>query len=95
MRFTTRVLLLQLATVAAVVVVSCVVFLLLGIAQLRAEAENSALNIARTIAADPEVRDTVARISSDPGTPRHPTSRADPCRSTRPRSRRARAPSSS
>lgn len=69
MRFTTRVLLLQLATVAAVVVVSCVVFLLLGIAQLRAEAENSALNIARTIAADPEVRDTVARISSDPGTP--------------------------
>ena len=69
MRFATRVLLLQLATVAAVVVVSCVVFLLLGIQQLRAEAENSALNIARTIAADPDVRTEVTRISADPGTP--------------------------
>ncbi len=69
MRFATRVLLLQLATVAAVVVVSCVVFLLLGIQQLRNEAESSALNIARTIAAVPDVRVEVARISADPGTP--------------------------
>lgn len=69
MRFATRVLLLQLATVAAVVVVSCVVFLLLAIQQLRAEAETSALNIARTIAADPEVRERVAAVSADPGTP--------------------------
>lgn len=69
MRFMTRVLLLQLATVAAVVAVSCAVFLILGIQQLRAEAENSALNIARTIAADPEVRSVVTEISADPGTP--------------------------
>ena len=69
MRFTTRVLLLQVATIVAVVLVSCVVFLLLGIQQLRAEAEGSALNIARTIAADPEVRARVAEISADPGTP--------------------------
>lgn len=69
MRFATRVLLLQLATVVAVVVVSCAVFLLLGIQQLRNEAESSALNIARTIAAVPDVRAEVARISADPGTP--------------------------
>ncbi len=69
MRFTTRVLMLQVATIVAVVLVSCVVFLLLGIQQLRAEAEGSALNIARTIAADPEVRARVAEISADPGTP--------------------------
>ncbi|HYP73556.1 MAG TPA: Spo0B domain-containing protein, partial [Microbacterium sp.] len=72
MRFMTRVLLLQLATVAAVVAVSCAVFLALGIQQLRAEAETSALNIARTIAADPDVRAAVADISADPGTPSGP-----------------------
>lgn len=69
MRFTTRVLLLQLATVGAVVIVCTVVFALLGVAQLRAEAETSALNIARTIAADPQVRDGVAAASADPATP--------------------------
>ncbi len=69
MRFATRVLLLQLATVVAVVVVSCAVFLVLGIQQLRNEAETSALNIARTIAAVPDVRAEVAQISADPGTP--------------------------
>lgn len=69
MRFATRVLLLQLATVFAVVIVSCVVFLLLGVQQLRAEAESAALNIARTIAADPQVRTAVAQYSADPGTP--------------------------
>ncbi|RLK48913.1 sensor histidine kinase [Microbacterium telephonicum] len=69
MRFTTRVLLLQLATVAAVVALCTVVFVLLGLQQLRAEAEASALNIARTIAADPQVRADVAAASADPGTP--------------------------
>ncbi|MGB4778069.1 ATP-binding protein [Microbacterium sp.] len=63
MRFATRVLLLQLATVVAVVAVSAAVFLWLGVAQLRAEAENSALNIARTIAVDPQVREDVAAFS--------------------------------
>ncbi|WP_336632258.1 MULTISPECIES: sensor histidine kinase [unclassified Microbacterium] len=70
MRFATRVLLLQLATVVAVVAVSSVVFLLLGVQQLREEAEGAALNIARTIAADPEVRAEVAASSADPAPPR-------------------------
>ncbi|MCT9820650.1 ATP-binding protein [Microbacterium sp. W1N] len=69
MRFTTRVLLLQLATVAGVVVVCTVVFLLLGVQQLRAEAESSALNIARTIAEDPQVRAEVTAVSALPGDP--------------------------
>ncbi|KQP57978.1 sensor histidine kinase [Agreia sp. Leaf283] len=69
MRFATRVVLLQTATAVAVVAVCAVVFLLLGIQQLRTEAETSALNIARTIAVDPQVRAEVAEASADPGTP--------------------------
>jgi len=69
MRFSTRVVLLQTATAVAVVAVCAVVFLLLGIQQLRTEAENSALNIARTVAVDPQVRADVAEASADPGTP--------------------------
>lgn len=69
MRFATRVLLLQLATVVAVVVVCTAVFMAIGIQQLRAEAEASALNIARTVAEDPDVRRLVATYSADPGTP--------------------------
>lgn len=69
MRFATRVLLLQLATVVAVVVVSAAVFLLLGVQQLRNEAESAALSIARTIAADPDVRAAVAASSADPAPP--------------------------
>lgn len=78
MRFATRVLLLQLATVVAVVVVSAVVFLLLGVQQLRDEAESAALNIARTIAADPDVRATVAASSADPAPPRRDDLRGGP-----------------
>jgi two-component system CitB family sensor kinase len=69
MRFATRILLLQLALVAAVVAVCTAVFLFLGVQQLRAESEASALNIARTVAEDPEVRALVAGFSEDPGTP--------------------------
>lgn len=69
MRFTTRILLVQLATVAAVVVVCVVVFLLLTVQQLRSSAETAALNIARTVAEDPQVRSAVAEFSADPGTP--------------------------
>ncbi|MFH8249606.1 ATP-binding protein [Microbacterium sp. B2969] len=69
MRFATRVLILQLATVAAVVAVCTAVFVYLGVQQLRAESEASALNIARTVAEDPEVRRLVAEFSADPGTP--------------------------
>lgn len=69
MRFTTRVLLLQLATVVAVVAVATAVYAGLAVAQLRAQAEQTALGIARTFAEDEEVRAAVARYSADPGVP--------------------------
>lgn len=69
MRFATRLLLVQLATVTAVVVVCALVFGWLGVRQLRAESEAAALNIARTVAEDPDVKALVARFSEDPGTP--------------------------
>ncbi|QIG41258.1 sensor histidine kinase [Microbacterium sp. 4R-513] len=62
-------LLLQLATVVAVVGVCTAVFVYLGVQQLRAESEASALNIARTVAEQPDVRELVAQFSEDPGTP--------------------------
>ncbi|WP_197464247.1 sensor histidine kinase [Microbacterium sp. TNHR37B] len=69
MRFATRAVLLLGVTVVAVVAVCTAVFALLGVQQLREEAENSALNIARTVAVDPQVRAEVARISADPEPP--------------------------
>ncbi|WP_229382695.1 sensor histidine kinase [Microbacterium allomyrinae] len=68
-RFATRLLLVQLATVTAVVVVCTVVFGWLAVRQLRAESEASALNIARTVAEDPDVKTLVSAFSADPGTP--------------------------
>lgn len=69
MRFATRLLLVQLATVTAVVAVCALVFGWLGVRQLRAESEAAALNIARTVAEDPDVKSAVAAFSADPGTP--------------------------
>jgi two-component system CitB family sensor kinase len=69
MRFATRLLLVQLATVTAVVAICVAVFGWLAVRQLRAESEASALNIARTVAEDPDVRARVADFSADPGTP--------------------------
>lgn len=63
-RFATRALLLHLATVALVVVLCTGVYLLLAVQQLRAEAESTALGIARTLAEDPQVRAEVTRISA-------------------------------
>lgn len=63
-RFATRALLLHLATVALVVVLCTGVYLLLAVQQLRAEAESTALGIARTLAEDPQVRTEVTRISA-------------------------------
>lgn len=68
-RFATRALLLQLATVTLVVALCTGVYLLLAVQQLRAEAESTALGIARTLAEDPQVRAEVARISLQEGTP--------------------------
>ncbi|WP_194398884.1 MULTISPECIES: sensor histidine kinase [Microbacterium] len=69
MRFATRLLLVQLATVTAVVAVCALVFGWLGVRQLRAESEAAALNIARTVAEDPDVKSLIAAFSADPGTP--------------------------
>ena len=69
MRFASQVLLLQVATVSAVVAVCAGAFTWLGVLQLRQEAEASALAIARTVAEDSDVRSAVARYSEDPGTP--------------------------
>jgi len=69
MRFATRLLLVQLATVTAVIAVCTLVFGWLGVRQLRAESEAAALNIARTVAEDPDVKSLVAEFSADPGTP--------------------------
>lgn len=63
-RFATRALLLHLATVALVVLLCTGVYLLLAVQQLRAEAESTALGIARTLAEDPQVRAEVTRISA-------------------------------
>jgi len=68
-RFASQVLLLQVATVSAVVAVCAGAFTWLGVLQLRQEAEASALAIARTVAEDSDVRSAVARYSADPGTP--------------------------
>ncbi|WP_396653541.1 ATP-binding protein [Microbacterium sp. WCS2018Hpa-9] len=68
-RFATRTLLLHLATVALVVALCTGVYLVLAVQQLRAEAESTALGIARTLAEDPQVRTEVARISSAQETP--------------------------
>lgn len=69
MRFATRMLVVQVAAQVAVVGVAAGVFLALGVSQLREEAESSALNIARTVAEDPDVRRLVTAYSADPGTP--------------------------
>ena len=68
-RFATRALLLQLATVTLVVALCTGVYLLLTLQQLRAEAESTALGIARTVAEDPQVRAEVTRISLEADPP--------------------------
>ena len=69
MRFSTQMLVLQLACVTVVVAICTGVFVGIGVQQLRAEAETSALSIARTVAADSDVRAGVARASADAGSP--------------------------
>lgn len=69
MRFATHLLLWQLACVIAVVGVCTAVFTWLGVQQLRAEAESSALGIARTVATDGDVRRAVEQISAQSAAP--------------------------
>lgn len=69
MRFATHLLLWQFACVIAVVAVCTGVFTWLGVQQLRAEAESSALGIARTVATDTDVRRAVEAISAEESVP--------------------------
>ncbi|WJM14558.1 sensor histidine kinase [Microbacterium arborescens] len=69
MRFTTRLFLVQLAVVATVLLLCTGAFAVIAVTQVRSAAEENALNIARSVAAAPEVRAAVARWSDDPGTP--------------------------
>ncbi|WP_233199836.1 sensor histidine kinase [Cryobacterium sp. N22] len=78
MRFSTQMLLWQLACVTVIVAICTGVFVSIGVQQLRAEAETSALSIARTVAADSDVRADVARASADSGTPTNASLRGGP-----------------
>jgi len=63
MRFSTRILLMQLLAAAAVLVVCIAAFAFLGVQQLRDEAGSTALAISRTVASDPQVREEVAEYT--------------------------------
>ncbi|MFJ4029216.1 ATP-binding protein [Paenarthrobacter sp. NPDC089989] len=69
MRFSTQTLLLQLGVVLLVVLLSGAVHAWLVYDRIGTEAENQALTLARTVAADPDVRADVQEISKEEGTP--------------------------
>lgn len=94
-RFATRALLLHLAAVALVVALCTGVYLALAVQQLRAEAESTALGIARTLAEDPQVRAEVAAVSSSPKSPMPLPCATASCSGSHPRSWGAPVPCSS
>ncbi|WP_309991651.1 ATP-binding protein [Paenarthrobacter nitroguajacolicus] len=69
MRFSTQTLLLQLGVVLLVVLLSGAVHAWLVYGRIGDEAENQALTLARTVAADPDIRTNVQEISKEEGTP--------------------------
>jgi len=69
MRFSTQTLLLQLGVVLLVVLLSGTVHGWLVYERIGTEAENQALTLARTVAADPDIRSGVQDISKEEGTP--------------------------
>ncbi|SDW13093.1 two-component system, CitB family, sensor kinase [Arthrobacter sp. cf158] len=69
MRFSTQTLLLQLGVVLLVVLLSGTVHAWLVYERIGTEAENQALTLARTVAADPDIRAGVQAISKEEGTP--------------------------
>lgn len=69
MRFSTQTLLLQLGVVLLVVLLSGIVHAWLVYERIGDEAENQALTLARTVAADPDIRADVQAISKEEGTP--------------------------
>ncbi len=88
-RFATRALLLHLAAVALVVTLCTGVYLALAVQQLRAEAESTALGIARTLAEDAQVRETVTAISASDDEPDAPRCATGSCSRSPPPSWRA------
>lgn len=67
MRFSTKVLLLQLATVVAVVAVCSGIFTWISVERLKSQAMDSAVSIARSVAEDPAVRAAVANEADGAG----------------------------
>ncbi|KHL01241.1 histidine kinase [Sinomonas humi] len=69
MRFSTRILLLQLAAVLLAVALAAGAHLWLAYERLWTEAEQNALTLARAAAADPALRREVAAVAAEGGTP--------------------------
>lgn len=69
LRFSTQTLLLQLGVVLLVVFLSTAVHAWLTFDRVGGDAENQALTLARTVAADPSIRADVLAISAEEGTP--------------------------
>ncbi|QBR73556.1 sensor histidine kinase [Microbacterium sediminis] len=67
MRFATRVLLMQLGAAFLIVLVCLAAFAAFAVGQLRAEAESTALGIARSVASDPDVRAQAAAYAGRAG----------------------------
>lgn len=67
MRFATRVLLMQLGAALLIVLVCLAAFTAFAVGQLRAEAESTALGIARSVASDPDVRAQAAAYAGRAG----------------------------
>lgn len=65
MRFATRVFLMQLSAAGTVVAICVAAAVMLGVGQLREEAESTSLAVARTVANDPSVRELVAQHAGE------------------------------
>lgn len=59
-RFATRILVIQVATVALVVAICTGIFAVLMMDQMKTEAEHTALSIGRSVASNPQIREEVA-----------------------------------
>ncbi|WP_285726162.1 sensor histidine kinase [Psychromicrobium xiongbiense] len=69
LKFSTQTLLLQMAVVLLVVFLFALAFGFIMVERITQDAEQQALTLARTIAAQPQVREEVATISARDGTP--------------------------
>lgn len=69
LRFSTRILMLQLTAILLAVVLAAGAHLWLAYERLWTEAEQNALTLARSVAADPALRREVAAVAAEAGTP--------------------------